>query len=215
MGIDLTSFSGVTIRELEPRELGRIREIDRSETSRFVYVLEANELRRIEANLDVPTWDGAAVEDATARLAPKLAAGGVLLGAFDCPRLVGVAVLGGEWVGVDPRQRELAFLHVSATDRCRGLAKQLTDALCRHAQRAGAKQLYISASDTESAIGFYLGFGCRVAERVDPAIAAENAPTDIPLILDVDEWAKRRGGPAGAPGSTSFDSSALGFPARR
>jgi hypothetical protein len=58
------------------------------------------------------------------------------------------------------------------------------DELCRRARGRGAEQLYISASDTESAVGFYLGYGCRPAERVDPELFALE-PTDIHLTLDL------------------------------
>jgi hypothetical protein len=34
-------------------------------------------------------------------------------------------------------------------------------------------------------INSYLRYGCRLAEHVDPAIAAENEPTDIHMILDL------------------------------
>jgi ribosomal protein S18 acetylase RimI-like enzyme len=173
------------VRELEPRELDRMRALDRSEVARFVYVREGDELRPVEADLEIPTWDEAAVAEATARLAPKLAAGGVLLGAFDGDRLVGVAVLGGERIGTRANRLELAFLHVNAGDRRRGVARKLADELCRRARGRGAEQLYVSASDTESAIRFYLRHGWRPAEHVEPAIVAENAPTDIQLVLDL------------------------------
>ena len=56
--------------------------------------------------------DEAAIAGDKERLAPKLAAGGVLLGAFDGDRLVGVAVLGGEFLGTRANQLGLAFLYV-------------------------------------------------------------------------------------------------------
>lgn len=101
------------IEELDRGDLDRFREMDRSETARFLHVREGDELRRVEANLDLPTWsedDLARVKD---RLAPKLAAGGILLGALDGDRLAGAAVLAGDEVAYgfrparqdDPRLR--------------------------------------------------------------------------------------------------------------
>ncbi len=58
------------------------------------------------------------------------------------------------------------------------------DEICRLARRRGAKQLYISATQTESAVGFYLRYGCRLAEAVDPALY-ELEPKDIHLMLDL------------------------------
>ena len=172
------------IQEMKAGDLDRIREIDRSESVRFVYVYEQGELRPVEVNHDIPTWGEEMVAEAKERLAPKLAAGGVLLGAVDGDQLVAVAVLGGEFIGIRSNQLEVAFLYVSNGYRRRGIAKQLMDEICRRARRRGAEQLYISASETESAVGFYLGYGCRLAERVDPALF-ELEPRDIHLTLDL------------------------------
>jgi predicted GNAT superfamily acetyltransferase len=100
----------VRIRELRADELDRMGEIDRSESVRVLYVHEHGELRPVEVDLEIPTWDEAETAEAKERLAPKLAAGGVLLGAFDGERLVGVGVLGGELIGIRSNQVELAFL---------------------------------------------------------------------------------------------------------
>lgn len=175
----------VRIEELALADLDRIGEIDRSEKARFVHVPEQGELRRVEVDLAIPNWDIEALERAKNRLAPKLAVGGVLLAAFDGDRLAGVAVLGGELIGARSNQLEMAFLYVSAGHRRRGIARGLMDEVCRRARERGAEQLYIAASDTELAIGFYLGYGCRPAEDVDHAVAAETEPTDIHLTLDL------------------------------
>lgn len=161
------------VEELEPGDLDRIREIDRSETARFVYVREGDELRRVEANLELPTWSDDDLAGMKARLAPKLAAGGVLLGALDGDRLAGAAVLAGD---------EVAFLHVSRADRGRGVGRLLLDELRR---RATGPKVVVSASDTESAIRFYLAYGFRPAAEDDPRLRAENEPTDIQLTLEL------------------------------
>jgi ribosomal protein S18 acetylase RimI-like enzyme len=173
------------IEELEADDLDRIREIDRSESVRFLYIVERGALRRVESDLEIPTWDNATIAKAKARLAPKLAAGGVLLGALLGDRLVGVAVLGGELFGPDSNRLELAFLYVSSSHRRRGVAKDLMEKVCRRARQSGAEQLYIASSDTHSAVDFYLGYGCVLAERVDSRIFEENVPTDIHLTFDL------------------------------
>lgn len=174
----------MNIEELTAADLDRIREIDRSETARKLYVHEHGELRAVDVELEIPTWGEEQIAGAKERLAPKLAAGGVVLAAFEGERLVGVAVLGGERIGLRSQQLEVAFLYVSKGYRRRGLAAALMDELCRLARERGAGQLYVSASDTESAISFYLGYGCRLAERADPELAALE-PTDIQLTLDL------------------------------
>jgi hypothetical protein len=105
----------VRIEELKAEELDRIREIDRSEQVRFKYVYDHGELRAVEINHDVPAWSNRMVAEAKEVLAPKLASGGVLLGALDGDRLVGVAVLGGERIGPDADQRRWPS-STSATD---------------------------------------------------------------------------------------------------
>jgi ribosomal protein S18 acetylase RimI-like enzyme len=175
----------VRIEQLPPAELDRIRGIDRSETVASVYIREGDELQRVESRLEIPAWNDGEIAHMKARLARKLAGGGVLLGALDGDELVGAAVLGGELVGVSPNQLELAFLYVDNNHRGRRIGAALLDEVCRIAQGRGARGLCISASDTESAIGFYLKHGSRLARQIDLGIAAENEPTDIQLTLDL------------------------------
>jgi ribosomal protein S18 acetylase RimI-like enzyme len=175
----------VRIEQLPRAELGRIREIDRSETVASVYLREGDELQRVETRLEIPPWNDDEIARIKARLARKLAAGGVLLGALDGDELVGAAVLGGELVGMPPNQLELAFLYVDNHHRGRRIGGALLDEVCRIAKARGARSLCISASDTESAIGFYIKHGARLARQIDLGIAAENEPTDIQLTLDL------------------------------
>jgi GNAT superfamily N-acetyltransferase len=174
----------VRVEELPPSDLDRIGEIDRSEQVRFKYVYDHGELRPVEINHDIPPWSDAMVAEAKEMLAPKLAAGGVLLGALDGDQLVAVAVLGGERIGSRADQLQMAFLYVSDGYRRRGIARGLMDEVCRRARDRGARQVYISAAETESAVGFYLDYGCRLAEHVDPELFALE-PSDIHLTLDL------------------------------
>jgi GNAT superfamily N-acetyltransferase len=127
---------------------------------------------------EAPRWDEQYAAKLAAQLEPKLAAGGTFLGAFDGEQLAGVAVLGGEFIGEHANQLEIAFLYVSRPFRRQGVAKRLMDELATRARARGAKELYISATETESAVGFYLDYGCRLAERVDPELFRLE-PTDI------------------------------------
>ncbi len=146
----------VHIEALDHRELHRVRAIDVSESVRRIYVCKQGALERIDACFEIPSWDDASFRRMTARLEPKLAAGGVLLGAFMRTGLVGAAVLGGEFLSERPNQLELAFLYVDRPHRGRGVGTKLLVALAELARTRGADELYISASDTEPAIDFYL-----------------------------------------------------------
>ena len=172
------------VLELGADDLGRIGEIDRSETVRLKYLYDDGTLRPVEINHEIPTWSDGMVAEAVGMLAPKLRDGGVLLGAFDGDRLVGVAVLGGVFIGEARDQLQLAFLYVSNGYRRRGIAKRLMDEACARARLKGARQLYVSATETESAVGFYLGYGCRLAQQVDQALYRLE-PLDIHLTLDL------------------------------
>lgn len=174
----------MTIRELTAADLGRIVEIDRSEHVRTKYVYEHGRLRAVPVDIQAPTWDEAYVARQTQRLAQKLDGGGIFLGAFDDERLVGVGVLGGRFRGPSSNQLEVAFLHVGNGYRHRGIARQLMDELAEQARRRGAEQLYVSATETESAVGFYLSYGCELAERVDPELYALE-PADIHFTFDL------------------------------
>ena len=174
----------IEIQELGADGLGRIGEIDRSESVRFKYLYDGGALRPVEINHEIPTWSDAMVEDAVEMLEPKLREGGVMLGAVDGDRLVGVAVLAGSFIGEERDQLQLAFLYVSNAYRRRGIARRLLDEVCVHARRKGVRQLYISATETESALGFYVGYGCRLAERVDEELYRLE-PLDIHLTLDL------------------------------
>ena len=148
-----------------------------------MFVRSGDELRTVEADLELPGWTDGELAAAVERLAPKLASGGIALGALEGERLLGVAVLGGEWIGPRADQLELAFLYVDAARRGAGIASALLDEIGRRARARGAAALYVSASDTESSIRFYLGRGWRPAAWVDAALAATYEPTDIALTL--------------------------------
>jgi ribosomal protein S18 acetylase RimI-like enzyme len=172
------------MEELGLDELARIREIDRSERAEGFFVVEDGSLRLVERDLEIPTWDDAEFADAIERLSASLAGGGVTLAIADGPRLVAAAVLGGEFLAGEERRLELVFLHVSRSHRRLGLARRLLDEVCRRARERGAEQLYISSSDVEPAVRFYLGYGCVPAARTDPAIVGR-WPTDIQLTLQL------------------------------
>src|SRR5262249_25683287 len=117
------------IRGLAAADLGRIAEIDRSESIRTTYVYERGRLRAVANVHEAPRWSDEYVAKLVAQLEPKLGDGGVFLGAFDGVVLAGVGVLGGRFLGLSRNQLEVAFLHVSRAYRRRGIARRLMDEL--------------------------------------------------------------------------------------
>ena len=176
----------IIFTRMGPDELERISELDRSERVTRAYEIEDGELTQVDVDWQVPTWssDNEGEHSLAEQLAfcrSHLEQGGVMLGAFRGHRLVGVAI-------VRPQLRDaiaqLAFLHVSRKFRRAGIAGQLMEEACDIARDAGARQIYVSAIPSSSAVGFYLTQGCRLAEKVDPELYALE-PEDIHLILDL------------------------------
>ena len=54
---------------------------------------------------------------------------------------------------------QLASLHVSREHRRQGVATLLLSEACRLARQDGAQTIYVSATPSESAVGFYLSQG--------------------------------------------------------
>lgn len=171
---------------MNPSELHRLSELDRSEHVTRAYTLVEGELTQEDVDWDVPGWftehDGEhSLAEQIAFCGSHLSRGGIMLGAFSSDLLVGVAV-------VRPRLRvdmaQLPFLHVSRSFRRQGIARRLMRDACETAREAGARHMYVSSTPSESAVGFYLSQGCRLAEEVDPELYALE-PEDIHLVLDL------------------------------
>jgi len=172
------------VRRLGIDDVGRIAGIDRSERVEVEFtVVEGHLVERPVSMPDIPPWDpvGTGPSSVAAKVAfcaPLVAGGATLFGAFEGDHLLGLAVVDGSF---EAGLAWLAFLHVSRPDRRRGAASALWGAAVVEAAEAGARSMYVSATPTGSAVGFYLSRGCRLAERVHPALYAME-PDDIHLV---------------------------------
>ncbi|MGE5149787.1 MAG: GNAT family N-acetyltransferase [Rhodospirillaceae bacterium] len=166
-------------------DLAVLAAIDRSEHVDVQYGVENGRLvERPVAMAEVPPWDPVgdgphSVADKVAFCRRCLVAGAEFLGAFEGDELLGAAVVDGRF---EPGLAWLAFLHVSRPHRRRGVASALWDAAISIAKEAGARSMYVSATPTGSAVGFYLARGCRLADPVHPGLFAEE-PDDIHLVV--------------------------------
>ena len=153
----------MNVRRLEPSDADLVASIDRSEHVEVQYRIEGGRL--VEAPVlmaDIPAWDpdGSGEHSVASHIAfcrSVVADGAALFGAFDDD---------GEFMGLatvhptfEPGLAWLATLHVSRAHRRRGAASALWDAGVALAREAGARSLYVSATPTGSAVGFYLGTG--------------------------------------------------------
>jgi ribosomal protein S18 acetylase RimI-like enzyme len=158
-------------------ELARLGEIDRSEHISELYAMRDGVLEVRAVDEDSPRWSD--VPARIAEWAPLLERGGTLLGALDGDRLAGIAIYRPNLV---PYMANLAVLHVSRAYRRRGVASGLTNEVIRLARADGAKSLYVSATPTGSAVGFYRSVGFVPTTRPNPEMFALE-PEDIHMIL--------------------------------
>jgi predicted N-acetyltransferase YhbS len=174
----------VEIRELERGEIGDLWSIDRAEVIDRVYHLENGELLLEPEHHDVKGWPAGEPEHYGPMLLDCFDHGGTFYGAFEAGRLVGAAVLEGRFIGREEDQLQLKFLHVSRGRRRTGLGRTLFERAVARARALGARRLYVSATPSESTVGFYLRRGCRVTDDVD-ADLFELEPEDIHLELEI------------------------------
>lgn len=173
---------------LEPGDVALVASIDRTEHVEVQYRVEEGRLTQTPVSLDVPAWDpdgsGAhSVASHVAFCASVVADGAALLGAFDDDGdPMGLATVHPTF---EPGLAWLATLHVGRTHRRRGVASALWAAGVAIARAADARSMYVSATSSGSAVGFYRSRGCRLADPVHPKLFADE-PEDIHLVCPLD-----------------------------
>lgn len=175
------------IRRLPAERLELIGDIDRSEKLTIGYAVKDGELIASEVDWDVPNWfpTGSgehSVPHLIAFCRPIVERGGTFLGAFEDDEVLGVAIVEPEFEGT---MAWLAFLQVSHPHRRRGVASALWEESVRIAREVGADRMYVSATPSESAVGFYLGKGCVLAAPPHPDLLAEE-PEDVHFICPLE-----------------------------
>ncbi len=173
----------ITIRRLGSSEVGKLRDIDRTETVRIGYRQAGTELIDMAVHWDDAGWREGDGEHSFGQMIRGAVAlldlGGTAFGAFDGDRLVGIAIYRprlAETVG------QLGLLHVSNGYRRRGIASRLFREVLALARADGATRLYVSATPSGSAVGFYLHHGFVPTDRPNPQLLAEE-PDDIHMVL--------------------------------
>jgi GNAT superfamily N-acetyltransferase len=174
----------LVLRAFTAAHARRLAELDRSESVRMLFAVRDGEIVPLGHGEEVPQWSGAWLDGVVAFARRHLEAGGTGVAAFDGDLIAGVAVVGGAAVRGDPRELQLALLHVGRPHRRRGVAGRLLEEVRQEALRRGARRLYVSATPSEAALGFYLARGARLAVPVDPTLAALE-PDDVHLVLEL------------------------------
>jgi ribosomal protein S18 acetylase RimI-like enzyme len=172
----------MNIRSLNRDELSRIADIDVTEDGDVFYQYDDGRLREVQESWHRPRWDVAECRRRIAGFEAGLARGDTVLGAFDGELLVGAASLRYR-LEDDPESplAQLASLHVSQSHRRMGVASALTAEIFRLARESGAWRIYVSATPSRSALGFYRRQGFEPTEQVNAELFAIE-PEDIHMI---------------------------------
>jgi GNAT superfamily N-acetyltransferase len=168
----------IEIRELVRGELPRVDAIDDSDDGDVVYVVAAGRLKATPVEWHRPRRTLERWQQSIALWEAILDHGGVVYGALLGDLLVGVAVLRPQLTAA---RAQLQSLFVSRAYRRQGVARRLVGEVERRAIAGAARELYVSAVPSVSAVGFYLTQGFRVADEVDPDLFAQE-PEDIHLV---------------------------------
>lgn len=174
--------AGYIFRKMLPEEMDRIREIDRSERLLESYIYEQGTLVLVPNEQVV---QGFSEEESTAIIARQqdlIAAGGIVVGAFDSNRLIGVASVEKKRRGRLLHYCKMDILYISRLYRGKHIGIQLLDITKKIALDFGALKLYISATPTKYTVDFYRSQGARITTEIEETLFALE-PDDIHLEL--------------------------------
>jgi GNAT superfamily N-acetyltransferase len=169
---------------LRAEDVSIVAAIDRSEHIETLYRVTDGRLESYPATeTEVPPWDpvGSGEHSVAAHIEfcrMVVARGATFFGAFDESEPAGIAAVNPSF---EPGLAWLAVLHVSRPYRRTGTGRALWHAACEVAVAGGARSMYVSATPSESAVGFYLAQGCRLADVPHPELFAME-PDDIHLV---------------------------------
>jgi ribosomal protein S18 acetylase RimI-like enzyme len=173
----------ILYRKMDTDEVDRIVEINRAEVIRTGFAFRDGQLHELEVTWNSPNWTENPDLEHSFRsqidfCRDHLSRGGLMFGAFADGRLAGIGLIQPE---VRPGMAQLAFLHVSDGHRQAGIGSEILDALTVEAQNRGARSMYVSATPSGSAVGFYLKHGFSPT-TVPIAELYEREPEDIHMI---------------------------------
>jgi len=156
-------------------EVERVSELDVSEDGSVLFNQTGERIEKHNAEWHRPRWNAAKCRSIAEGIISDLESGGVMLGAFDGELLVGVGVLCHR---LEEGVAELSGLWVSKNHRRRGIARHLASDIFRLAKEDGEREIYVSATPSESAVGFYMSQGFRPTDRVNEELLRQE-PEDI------------------------------------
>lgn len=183
MSTFINAITEITIQQLPHSDLGRVKEIDRSEEIEMVYTFTDGQLIGRPLPHHAPTFTDEMWEELLVHWREGLADDGVFIGAIDGEKLAGFTILRLRLQGT---MAQLMALYISRPYRRMGVAQRLFDELQARAIASGASALYVSATESDSAVGFYLKQGFRPTRNPHPELFALE-PDDIHMIKQFEE----------------------------
>jgi GNAT superfamily N-acetyltransferase len=172
----------IAYREMTAGDAGKLSEIDRSEEVDMQFKMEEHELKEIATQFVCPAWDQQELNDLQERFLFELHNGGLCVGAFDGEKLAGFGVLAHQWRGEDSDRLQVDLMYVSRDYRRKGIGSRIVALLSDEARRRGAAYLYISSTETRSAVSFYRHHGSYIAGVVDEELYRKE-PNDIHMLI--------------------------------
>ncbi|WP_211750057.1 GNAT family N-acetyltransferase [Paenibacillus sp. Marseille-Q4541] len=174
----------VTHQKMTLEQVHKLKEIDRSEKIDLIYEMNNNELVEVNANHECPNWDEALLDEIQERYLLELNNGGIAIGAFDGELLIGFGVLAHKFRGENQDQLQVDLMYVSRNYRRQGIGTRILSELADEARARGAKTLYISSTETRSAVSFYKNYGSQITAEVDEELFNKE-PKDIHMIKEL------------------------------
>lgn len=177
----------ITYRTMEPAEIDRLGEIDRTEKINSIYIQQGQALVESNEPFDVPPWSPTgshphSVPDQIGFCRWHMSMGANAFGAFADERLVGIGLV---LPHIRPGIAQLAYLHVSHGYRGRGIGRRLVEKMEYVAREVGDTQMVVSATPTVRTVQFYMS--CGYLPTADPLPELlEKEPEDVHLIKPLD-----------------------------
>ncbi|MFC5528308.1 GNAT family N-acetyltransferase [Cohnella yongneupensis] len=174
----------ITYQTLQRDQVNKLLEIDRSEYIDFIYELRNQHLMEVQSGHECPTWTEEMMGEIQQRFLYEMDNGGMAIGAFDGQMLIGFGVLAHKFRGKDLNKLQVDLMYVSRNYRRQGIGTRIFNLLSEEARIRGAKSLYISSTETRSAVFFYKSNGSKLTSEIDDELFNKE-PKDIHMVVDL------------------------------
>ncbi|MGN7412422.1 GNAT family N-acetyltransferase [Paenibacillus sp. SAF-068] len=174
----------ITYRTLTLEDVNQLGDIDRSEHIDLIYEMRESELVELKQNHDCSNWDEKLLEEIQNRYISELEQGGMAYGAFADDQFIGFGVLAHQLRGREQNQLQVDLMYVSRGYRRQGVGKRILNQLGEEAKKRGAQYLYISSTETRSAVSFYRSQGSQITSEIDHELY-DKEPKDIHMIKEL------------------------------